>query len=147
MDRAIADLERLGAVIVDAASIPDLGSRSARLYDDKVFETEAATNKYLLNAEGRPQFGELVRPSRLRKPISIQAASRKQPAATSRSVLLELNREDLRSRPLLHRKAFLKETLGAAKRIRYVEHVDDGLGLFAAAEEAGLDGVVGEESA
>ena len=46
MDRALADLRRLGAVIVDAALIPDLGSRSARLYDDNVFE-QAATNKYL----------------------------------------------------------------------------------------------------
>jgi Asp-tRNA(Asn)/Glu-tRNA(Gln) amidotransferase A subunit family amidase len=47
MDRAFADLERLGVVLVDATPIPELGSRSARLYDDNVFETEAATNKYL----------------------------------------------------------------------------------------------------
>jgi amidase len=47
MDRALADLERLGGVIVDVTPIPDLGGRSARLYDDNVFETEAATNKYL----------------------------------------------------------------------------------------------------
>ena len=54
MDRALADLERLGAVIVDATPIPDLGSRSARLYDDNVFETEAATNKYLAQHANAP---------------------------------------------------------------------------------------------
>src|SRR5688572_1603513 len=32
MDRAFADLERLGGVVVDATPIPDLGGRSARLY-------------------------------------------------------------------------------------------------------------------
>jgi Asp-tRNA(Asn)/Glu-tRNA(Gln) amidotransferase A subunit family amidase len=56
MDRAFADLERLslGAVIVDAAPIPDLGGRCARLYDDNVFETEAATNKYLAQHANAP---------------------------------------------------------------------------------------------
>jgi amidase len=47
IDRALADLKRLGAVVVDSVTIPDLAGRSARLYDDNVFETEAATNKYL----------------------------------------------------------------------------------------------------
>jgi amidase len=47
IDRALADLKRLGAVVVDSVPIPDLAGRSARLYDDNVFETEAATNKYL----------------------------------------------------------------------------------------------------
>ena len=54
MDRALADLERLGAVIVDATPIPDLAGRSARLYDDNVFETEAATNQYLAEHVNAP---------------------------------------------------------------------------------------------
>ena len=43
---------------------------------------------------------------------------------------------------MLDRKALLKHVLNGAKRIRYVEHVDDGLALFAAAEEAQLEGIV-----
>ena len=54
MDRALADLERLGAVIVDATPIPDLAGRSALLYDDNVFETEAATNQYLAEHVNAP---------------------------------------------------------------------------------------------
>lgn len=47
IERALGDLTRLGAVVVDVATIPDLAGRSARLYEGNVFETEAATNKYL----------------------------------------------------------------------------------------------------
>jgi len=54
IDRALADLERLGAVVVDSVTIPDLAGRSARLYDGNVFETEAATNKYLAQHPNAP---------------------------------------------------------------------------------------------
>src|SRR4029450_887806 len=54
IDRARADLTRLGAVIVDFVTIPDLAGRSARLYDGNVFETEAATNKYLAQHPNAP---------------------------------------------------------------------------------------------
>lgn len=100
----------------------------------------------VLDEKGRPQFGELVRRSRMRKPISIQTASRKQPAAIFAFDLLELNGWDTRKLPLLERKVLLQQTLAGLKRIRYVEHVDDGLGLFAAAEEAGLEGVVAKKA-
>ncbi len=54
IDRALADLTRLGAVVVDAVSIPDLAGRSARMYDGNVFETEAATNQYLAQHPNAP---------------------------------------------------------------------------------------------
>jgi amidase len=53
VDRALADLNRLGAV-VDPVTIPDLASRSVKLYDGNVFETEAATNKYLAQHPNAP---------------------------------------------------------------------------------------------
>ena len=90
--------------------------------------------------------GELVRRSRMTKPISIQAASRKQPAVIFAFDLLELNGWDSRKLPLLERKALLQKALEGSTRIRYVEHVDDGLGLFAAAEEAGLEGIVSKKA-
>src|SRR5262245_35182364 len=40
-DRAVADLARLGAAVVDPVSIPDVTSRSMKVYDANVFETEA----------------------------------------------------------------------------------------------------------
>ena len=54
IDPALADLKRLGAVVVDFVKIPDLAGRSARLYDGNVFETEAATNKYLAQHPNAP---------------------------------------------------------------------------------------------
>ena len=54
IDRALADLKRLGAVVVDSVTIPDLAARSARIYDGNVFETEAATNKYLAQHTNAP---------------------------------------------------------------------------------------------
>jgi bifunctional non-homologous end joining protein LigD len=100
----------------------------------------------LLDSDGRPQFGELVRRSRMRKATSIQAASRSRPAAIYAFDLLQLDREDLRPLPLLERKTRLKDALAGAKRIRYVEHIEDGLGLFAAAEEAALEGIVSKKA-
>jgi bifunctional non-homologous end joining protein LigD len=49
--------------------------------------------------------------------------------------LLELSGEDLRPLPLLKRKSRLKDVLAAAKRIRFVEHVEGivskkGLALY-----------------
>jgi Asp-tRNA(Asn)/Glu-tRNA(Gln) amidotransferase A subunit family amidase len=55
VDRAIADLQRLGAQIVEVPGIPGLAARSAAIYDDNVFETEAAFNAYLAEHSAAPQ--------------------------------------------------------------------------------------------
>ena len=47
IDKAIANLKRLGADVIDPVVIPDLKDRLKRMYDDNVFETEQAMNKYL----------------------------------------------------------------------------------------------------
>ena len=47
IDRAVADLRRFGAEVVDPVSIPDLAQRVARAWDVNVFETEPAMNAYL----------------------------------------------------------------------------------------------------
>jgi Asp-tRNA(Asn)/Glu-tRNA(Gln) amidotransferase A subunit family amidase len=54
MDRAFADLRRIGAEVVEAHLISELASRSARLYDDDVFETEAVTNRYFAQHANAP---------------------------------------------------------------------------------------------
>ena len=54
LDRALVDLRRLGAEVVDMTPIPDLASRSAALYDGNVFETEPATDKYLASHANAP---------------------------------------------------------------------------------------------
>jgi amidase len=54
VDRALADLSRLGATVVDPVTIPDVTARSVKLYDGNVFETEAATNAYLAEHPNAP---------------------------------------------------------------------------------------------
>jgi amidase len=54
IDRAVADLVRLGAAVVDPLTIPEVTSRSLKVYDGNVFETEAATNKYLAQHPNAP---------------------------------------------------------------------------------------------
>jgi Asp-tRNA(Asn)/Glu-tRNA(Gln) amidotransferase A subunit family amidase len=47
IDRALADLKRLGASLVDPVTIPDVVRRSVNGYDGNVYETETAINEYL----------------------------------------------------------------------------------------------------
>jgi Asp-tRNA(Asn)/Glu-tRNA(Gln) amidotransferase A subunit family amidase len=54
IDRALTDLRRLGADVVDVTPIHDLAVRSARMYDDNLYETEAATNAYLAKHPNAP---------------------------------------------------------------------------------------------
>src|SRR5262245_23063450 len=54
IERAVEDMRRLGAVGIDASKIPDLGMRSAKIYDDNVYETEAAMNKYFAQHPNAP---------------------------------------------------------------------------------------------
>lgn len=47
IDRAITDLRRLGAEVVDPAAIANLRDRMKQTYDDNQYETEEAVNAYL----------------------------------------------------------------------------------------------------
>ena len=99
IDRAIADMRRLGAVIVDGPPIPDLASRSSKLYTENLFETEAATNAYLAQHANAPVktlaeillSGKVV-PSRARVMVNLLGKSTNDPAYLQ----LVLGREQLR---------------------------------------------------
>jgi Asp-tRNA(Asn)/Glu-tRNA(Gln) amidotransferase A subunit family amidase len=54
IERAIADLKKLGAETVDPIAIPDLQGRIKRMYDDNVYESEQATNAYLAEHPNAP---------------------------------------------------------------------------------------------
>jgi amidase len=54
IDKAIGDLRRLGADIIDPVEIPDAIERINRPYDGNVFETEPAINKYLAQHQNAP---------------------------------------------------------------------------------------------
>lgn len=54
IDRAIADLRKLGAEVIDPVTIPDLARRVNRAWDVNVFETEPAINRYLAEHPNAP---------------------------------------------------------------------------------------------
>jgi len=54
IDRAVADLRKLGAEVVDPVTIPELAQRVARAWEVNVFETESAINRYLAGHPNAP---------------------------------------------------------------------------------------------
>jgi bifunctional non-homologous end joining protein LigD len=84
-----------------------------------------------LDPEGRPQFYDLLR-------------HRAEPFFYAFD-LLWLDGRDLRSLPLVDRKAELERLVPADSRLLYVKHLEaDGTGLFAAACQNDLEGIVGK---
>ena len=100
----------------------------------------------VVDSEGHPQFERLLRRSRLKRASDIEHGARTDPACFFAFDVLEIAGEDLRSRPLTDRKAILYDAITSARRFRYVDHVEDGLWLFGAAEEAGLEGIVAKKA-
>ena len=97
----------------------------------------------MLDAHGRSDFETLRRRLALKRPTSVQYASKRTPAAICAFDLLELRGKDVRALPLLKRKALLKEKLRGSERIRYLDHVgESGHRIFQIAEEVGLEGIV-----
>src|SRR5881409_2791696 len=54
VDKALADMNRLGAEVIDPVTIPDLKDRLKKTFDDNLFETEQAINGYLAKHPNAP---------------------------------------------------------------------------------------------
>lgn len=54
LDKALADLKRLGADVVDPVTIPELKDRVKRTFEDNLFETEQAIGGYLAKHPSAP---------------------------------------------------------------------------------------------
>jgi bifunctional non-homologous end joining protein LigD len=83
----------------------------------------------------------------MRDPKNIAAAARETPAAIFAFDLIALRGHDLRRYPLSTRKAMLKDVLKESTRIRVVQHIgENGVRLFAAAAELGVEGIVAKRA-
>ena len=95
-----------------------------------------------LDAEGRPSF------SLMQQRAAGQPDRRLQPPLVYYVFdLLYLDGYSLLRVDLERRKQLLAERLATGPRLRYSEHFDDGLQLFAAARERGLEGIVAKRRA
>jgi bifunctional non-homologous end joining protein LigD len=100
-----------------------------------------------LDERGLPSFCLLQQRMHVRDAASVAKLQRSVPVVFYLFDLLYLDGRDLRDRPLLERKALLKDILRPGGALRYSEHFADGAALFAAAKRQGLEGVVGKRSA
>ena len=101
----------------------------------------------MLNENGKPEFHQLRGRCAMRDPNRIGVAASKKPAAVFAFDLLQLRGKDLRPLPLLKRKASLQKELKRAERIVYCKHIgESGEKLFQAADQLGLEGVIGKKA-
>jgi bifunctional non-homologous end joining protein LigD len=101
----------------------------------------------MLDANGKPEFHQLRGRCAIRDPHSIGVAARSRPAAVFAFDLLQLRGKNLRALPLLKRKAALQKELRRSERIIYCQHVgESGEKLFQAADQLGLEGLIGKRA-
>src|SRR4051812_44799294 len=98
----------------------------------------------ILDEKGKPEFHQLRGRCAMRDLGAIGKAAAAKPAAVFAFDMLAVRRKDLRSLPLLKRKAALEKELGGrTERIVYCQHVgENGDKLFEAAGQLGLEGVI-----
>lgn len=90
----------------------------------------------------RPDFSRVVRRLRLKNPAAVTQARRTSPVVLMVFDLLWLGNEDLRSTPLWYRRQRLRQTVIPSAHVQVVESFDDGMALFRATGQMGLEGIV-----
>lgn len=92
---------------------------------------------------GVPDFFELQRRSLMNNPVKIELAAKKLPVCFTAFDILYRDSDTLTGLPLMERKNILEQTITETPSLavsRYIEK--DGLALYQAAEQRGLEGIV-----
>ncbi len=101
----------------------------------------------VLDEQGKSQFDKVSRRARTRKPISVEAAMRRDPAVVFAFDVLSLRGKELRNLPLLKRKDIVQNALRGSQRIRPVQYVgEQGQRLYDAACGLQLEGIVAKRA-
>ena len=102
----------------------------------------------MLDDQGVPRFESLVRRSRLKRRISIDDASRTRPAVLFAFDVLAVGDVDVRSLPLLERKAMMqRDVIKSAGRVRPTGYfTTEGVKLFQIAAQTGFEGIVAKRA-
>ena len=113
-------------------------------YDGVVLDGEAVVH----DEEGIPSFQRLQKRGRLQRRTDILRMSVELPATLYAFDLLAVQGRDLRSLPLLERKALLRRILPSTGPVRYSDHIAAaGEAMYDQATRMGLEGVVGKDAA
>jgi bifunctional non-homologous end joining protein LigD len=100
-----------------------------------------------LDEAGRPSFQRLQQRAQLRRALDIRHASVDSPVTFFAFDLLAFDDFDLRTLPLIERKALLRRTVPPAGVIRMLDHfVAEGEVLYQQVQKLGLEGIVAKRS-
>jgi bifunctional non-homologous end joining protein LigD len=126
------------------ATFPEIAEIvSALPFEQFIIDAEVV----VLDARGLPNFSLLQKRGRLTRRADVARAALETPASIYAFDLLAFDGLDLRSLPLVERKAALRALLPVSGALRYSEHFESqGEALFTEAERLGLEGIVGKRS-
>ncbi|HQZ17785.1 MAG TPA: DNA ligase D, partial [Vicinamibacteria bacterium] len=100
-----------------------------------------------LDDNARPSFSRLQQRSQLRRTADVAAAAVRLPATLQAFDILGFEDFDLRSLPLVERKAILREVLPRAGPLRFVDHIPaEGILFYQEVERMGLEGVMAKRA-
>ena len=99
-----------------------------------------------LDDKGHPNFQRLQQRARLRRPLDIRRAAVESPATLYAFDLPSLEGYDLRTLPLVERKAVLARVVPPAGPLRYLDHIEkQGEAFFSQVERMGLEGIIAKK--
>jgi bifunctional non-homologous end joining protein LigD len=127
-----------------SAAFPELIRPIAALpYSDLLMDGELV----ILDEQGRPSFQRLQNRARIGRAPDIRHASVETPGTLYLFDLMAVEGFDLRSLPLVKRKALLRKVLPEAGPLKYSEHFEkDGEALYDRAVGMGLEGIVAKQA-
>ncbi len=100
-----------------------------------------------LDDNARPSFSRLQQRSQLRRTADVAAAAVRLPATLQTFDILGFEDFDLRSLPLVERKAILRDVLPKAGPLRFVDHIPaEGTLFYNEVERMGLEGVMAKRA-
>ncbi len=100
----------------------------------------------VLDAGGRPSFARLQTRALLSRPVDIEQAAVRRPATLFAFDLVAFEGSDLRSLPLLERKALLAKVMPPAGPLRYSDHIEEqGEAFFEQVAAMGLEGAMAKD--
>lgn len=125
-------------------TFPEIAQAIDKLpYDNIVIDGEAV----VLDLKGLPSFASMQKRGRLSDSSAVALATRQYPATLYAFDLLSFDEKDLTQLPLIKRKDHLLALLPEAGVIRYSAHIEkDGVAMYQASVELGLEGVVGKKA-
>lgn len=102
----------------------------------------------VLDEKGRPDFSKLVQREHQEKKLNIEILSREMPATLVVFDILELDGEDLRSKPLWDRKQILQKVVveRPQSRVTKIFYTHDGEALWKTIKEKKLEGVIAKDA-